>query len=304
MADKISGEVDRLLSDRQKYATWLSRLESERTTVSERAFGRVHEDYRKRLAEVDQRLKAHTQSIQGRLEEIQAVVSELEAKKASKVEDLEEARLRRSVGEFRDEGEWTKLEAGLVSAVEDTERRLSSAHQEIERLSTILDQVKSAGTKAGERAKTVPESASAGQTAGSGGRPDRTTAPAGGGAEVDGEESASVALTENGRVEDEGAGARPLPEEEFAHAPPEPTTSADAGVASQASGAGEGEELEDELAFLESLSLDSGDELDSLVFLEEKGRGQTQTVICPHCSAANDPAEWYCTECGEELPAE
>jgi hypothetical protein len=71
----------------------------------------------------------------------------------------------------------------------------------------------------------------------------------------------------------------------------------------------------DELAFLESLSLGGGGgegggggggeaASDSFSFLEQHGSGTPQTIICPHCSAANDPAEWYCTECGEELPAE
>jgi len=62
----------------------------------------------------------------------------------------------------------------------------------------------------------------------------------------------------------------------------------------------------DELAFLESLSLGGGEEGegDSFSFLEQHGSGTPQTIICPHCAAANDPAEWYCTECGEELPAE
>jgi hypothetical protein len=70
-------------------------------------------------------------------------------------------------------------------------------------------------------------------------------------------------------------------------------------------GEGEGEaEVGDELAFLESLSLGSSEESESFSFLEEHGSGTPQTIICPHCSAANDPAEWYCTECGEELPAE
>jgi len=66
----------------------------------------------------------------------------------------------------------------------------------------------------------------------------------------------------------------------------------------------------DELAFLESLSLGGGaaeapkGDPESFTFLEQHGSGTPQTIICPQCSAANDPAEWYCTECGEELPAE
>lgn len=90
------------------------------------------------------------------------------------------------------------------------------------------------------------------------------------------------------------------PMEPEATAPPSDLGSAEPGVG-------------DELAFLESLSLGGGgsesgggDEAvtDSFSFLEQHGSGTPQTIICPHCSAANDPAEWYCTECGEELPAE
>jgi hypothetical protein len=66
----------------------------------------------------------------------------------------------------------------------------------------------------------------------------------------------------------------------------------------------EGAEVGDELAFLESLSLGADEESEGFSFLEQRGSGTPQTIICPHCSAANDPAEWYCTECGEELPAE
>ena len=73
--------------------------------------------------------------------------------------------------------------------------------------------------------------------------------------------------------------------------------------AQPASAATDGE-LGDEMAFLESLSLDKGGESDAFSFLEGQGSGTPQTIICPHCSAANDPVEWYCTECGEELPAE
>jgi len=86
------------------------------------------------------------------------------------------------------------------------------------------------------------------------------------------------------------------PMEPEASAPPAEPSAAEPGVG-------------DELAFLESLSLGGGDEggegeSDSFSFLEQHGSGTRQTIICPHCSAANDPAEWYCTECGEELPAE
>ncbi len=75
-------------------------------------------------------------------------------------------------------------------------------------------------------------------------------------------------------------------------------------AAKEAAAGGEEAAVGDELAFLESLSLSGGEESQSFSFLERHGSGTPQTIICPHCSAANDPAEWYCTECGEELPAE
>jgi hypothetical protein len=83
----------------------------------------------------------------------------------------------------------------------------------------------------------------------------------------------------------------------------EPQT-ADPKPGAKAEGGEGGVGVGDELAFLESLSLGNTEEAESFTFLEQRGSGTPQTIICPHCSAANDPAEWYCTECGEELPAE
>ena len=95
---------------------------------------------------------------------------------------------------------------------------------------------------------------------------------------------------------------------------PAPAPATPAQPAEPSGGGGEGSEggggggaVGDELAFLESLSLGDdapASDAESFSFLEQHGQGTPQTIICPHCSAANDPAEWYCTECGEELPAE
>jgi hypothetical protein len=287
MADNVTGEVDQLLADREKYETWLQRLESERSKVSDKAFARVREDYQKRLDEVDRELQAHSKSILGRLQDIEQTVAELEEDKAVKVESLEEARLRYSVGEYQDEDEWKKMEARLSGAVQEVEKQLGSSRQEIARLRGILDEVQAAEAGASRAAAAEPAPAT-----------ERAEKSQDGAASEGAEDSALEAV---------------LPDEEFAAAPPPQPRQAPADSAGGEAASAEGkpggkkkkEELGDELAFLESLSLeDSEDELDSLMFLEERGRGQTQTVICPKCSAANDPAEWYCTECGEELPAE
>lgn len=307
MADNVSAEVDHLLREREKYETWLQRLEKERSSVSESAFERVQQDYRNRLEEVDRRLRAHSQSIHGRLEEVRKVLGELEQRRTGQVEDLEEARLRHSVGEYRDEDEWKVLEEKLQAAVQKTDQQLQQARQEIDRLTEILEHV-----RAGEAAGTGAEPAASATEAPPPKGP-QAREQAAEGASRPGSQGVQTQAAAPDREAEAGANGRQdagdeatLPDEEFGMVPPHPQGApTDEEPAAETADAGEADELEDELAFLESLSLDeSEDELDSLVFLEQKGRGQTQTVICPQCSAANDPAEWYCTECGEELPAE
>lgn len=89
-----------------------------------------------------------------------------------------------------------------------------------------------------------------------------------------------------------------------------------------ASGAGRAAAEPDEMAaasrrlgleFLESLELPEQEEEEAEQpeqeepatppLLGQRASGQTDTILCPRCAAPNDPAEWYCVECGEELPA-
>lgn len=299
MPDNVSGDVDQLLRDREKYEAWLRKLEAEKAKVSDRAYARVREDYQSRLSEVDRRLQEHSHSIRSRLQEVERVLDDLEREKASRVEDLEEARLRHSVGEYQDEAEWQDLEGKLAGAVQKTEQRLDRAQQEIGKLREILEHVQVA--EVGDGRSEAPQSATG--DAGSAPSAEPSAQASSPGVKTENLET-SATSGPNGSRRDAGELAA-LPDEEFGGAPPQPPTTSRIPEESDSTTRPEGEGVEDELAFLESLSLDESDEdLESLTFLEQRGRGQPQTVICPQCSAANDPAEWYCTECGEELPAE
>lgn len=306
MADDVSREVDQLLNDREKYQHWLSRLESERGQAPERAYDRVRGDYQKRLDEVTAKLRSHGEALQDKLRSLEHTVARIEAERTAGAEELEEARLRRSVGEYRDDNEWSELEKRLVASLQQLDGQLEKARGEIGRLGEILAQLQGAGRPAAAPPPPPPpppaEPARAPE-------PAMAAPPEEEPADDEGFLSLEELVLEDRAPEEFGIppeaaiGSEPLaPMEPEATARPAEMGAAEPGVG-------------DELAFLESLSLGGGGEggaggggdeveTDSFSFLEQHGSGTPQTIICPHCSAANDPAEWYCTECGEELPAE
>jgi hypothetical protein len=302
MADDVMKEVDKLLKDREKYEAWLAKLESEKSASSERAYGEVLEDYRKRLDDVLTQLKAHSDSLRSKLGELEDRVATLEVERASRAEQLDESRLRRSVGEFEDDKEWKKLEDGLVGALQEKENELEGVRGEIGQLEEIVAQVE--GAEAAPPPPPEPEPVAVAPEPEPKlkpkPKPDARAkpppAPEPQVAAVEGGDDEGLITLEELVLDDED-----MQEVEIA----EPVAAeAERLVDQEAGEAGMG----DELAFLESLSLGGGEggkEAESFTFLEKGGSsGTPQTIICPHCSAANDPAEWYCTECGEELPAE
>jgi hypothetical protein len=314
MPDDVSREVDQLLKDREKYQHWLSRLESEKGQAPERAYDRVRGDYQKRLEEVTSKLRAHSEAVRDKLRSVEQTVARIEAERAAGAEELEEARLRRNVGEYRDDSEWTELENRLVASLQQMDRQLQSSQGEIGRLGEIMALVQRA-----ERPVPPPPPVEPPPLPVEPPPPQPTAAP------PPAPEPVMAATPEPEREPVDDEGFLSLEElvledrapEEFGippesaissepMAPMEPTAMAPTSdLAPAEPGVG------DELAFLESLSLGEGGGggaaetgTDSFSFLEQHGSGTPQTIICPHCSAANDPAEWYCTECGEELPAE
>lgn len=344
MPEDVSRDVDQLLKDREKYESWLERLEAEKDKATNQAYDRVRSDYQKRLHEVVAQLKAHGEALRSRLSDVEGRVSELEGQQGGCQEKLDEARLRRMVGEYTDDQEWQELEGRLVAELEEADRELEEARAEVHHLNEIVSQVGldhaeplASGADRPQPAPAPPESAAGGEqgpvapeTAG----PPRSSTP-----QVDRRGEERPAADEQPEPDSQAIEPRPVvegepealdepfrpsledeidegflsleelvledkdPEEAMRPArhsePPRPEPTPEPATE-------EGEaEVGDELAFLESLSLGPSEESsESFSFLEQHGSGTPQTIICPHCSAANDPAEWYCTECGEELPAE
>ncbi len=320
MSDDVLREVDELVEQRDKFQTWLQKLETQREKFLERSFEKVRGDYLKRLEELSDKLRDHSDAVRARLDELGQQAVDLEVEKAARGDELEEARLRHTVGEYTDEEEWSDLENRLTDSLRKAEKKLQTAQEEVDRLKDIVAQL--AGAEAEPEA--APTEAEPQVEAEADMPPELAELVAelsdvAGAVEAEpaepatAVEEASTSASEESSDDDEGmvfleelvgGGDEALqPDSGLGDA----TGAAQAGSAAEeaqpASAATDGD-LGDEMAFLESLSLDKGGESDTFSFLEEQGSGTPQTIICRHCSAANDPVEWYCTECGEELPAE
>ncbi len=101
MSDDVTKEIDQLLQNREKFGTFIKRLESERASSSERTYSKVRADYERKLQEVVQSLQAHSQSLRTRLQDMEGSLQTFESERTGRQEQLEEARLRRSVGQNR-----------------------------------------------------------------------------------------------------------------------------------------------------------------------------------------------------------
>jgi hypothetical protein len=316
MPGDVSKNVDQLLKDKEKYEGWLRRLESERDTAASRAYDKVHADYQRRLDAIVEQLGSHTQDIQGRLQDMERRVRDLEGERASRTEQLDEAQLRRSVGEFRDNNEWADMESRLLGSLREVEKQVEAARSQIERHTAILGQLRGAEAQPAPPPPEPQPAPVSPQTAPPPVQPAPEPAAAPPPPPPPPPPAPQPVVAPTADVDDGFMSLEELVLEDkdpdigmFAeHEPPPPPPVQPAPQPISEPLAPEGG-VGDELAFLESLSLGGGEEPStqgeqSFSFLEQHGSGTPQTIICPHCSAANDPAEWYCTECGEELPAE
>jgi hypothetical protein len=290
MTDAVSREVAQLLRQREQYRLFLERLEERAADAHPRAYERVKADYEGKLRAITEKLATHVDALRQAIEETKTAVTDLEVRRDAKREELEEAKLRREVGEFADEKEWRAVERRLQRELQELEASLDAQRTLALNLAEVLEQVEA-------------------EVAGGAGR---SAAPAAAAPSATGTDPGAKPVR---RVREPGRLTEDTPEPEGEPAPerrPRPAAERPARPAAR-------EEVE-ELRFLESLSLDAealpDEEAESevpepaappadapLAFLGQSGTGRPETVICPRCSAANDPAEWYCVECGEELPA-
>jgi outer membrane biosynthesis protein TonB len=271
MAPDTDNSIEALLEQRSQYEQWLTKLDSAANKAPEAVRKKVRADYEVRLRGVIDRLRGHSATIAEELQRHQGSQRELDAHRREAEEELAEAEVRHTVGEFSDD-EWRRIADESERKLGGLRDQLKTVGEEIARLlevqGLIAAPVKTAAPAppeeiiersppppppppaepAAEAPKPVPRA-----------MPQRAREP----------EPAAV---------DELAFLKSVADE------PKPATgrrSSNPGVgAPQASRA------------VETAPAPSG---------KAGAPGVAKTLKCGECGTLNRPTEWYCERCGAEL---
>jgi hypothetical protein len=129
MATETDNSIEALLEQRSQYEQWLAKLDSAAEKAPQSVRQKVRADYEVRLRGVIDRLRSHSATIAEELQRHRATQSELDTQRRQAEEELAEAEVRHTVGEFGDD-EWRRIS-------EESDRRLSG----------LRDQLKTVGTE-------------------------------------------------------------------------------------------------------------------------------------------------------------
>jgi hypothetical protein len=291
----IPEEISELLARRTRYREWLTKLERRAGDVRPAVAERVREDYLGRLADVEEELADHRDGLEDSLMQRRSRTEELEQERDDLSAQLEEAELRHAVGEFTAE-EWESRSGEHRGALEELEGRLSEEAEAADRLEEVLAELDAPAAGATSEPPPVElagpgeeleeeegeEDVPSGVAEGAGGWGARPMPEPTLGGEVpeapeavelsDDEPAAEAQVAEEG---DEAATEAQVAEEDEddvlaflgERRGPEGETSAQ----EEESASEEGGGFEDELDFLESLSLEDPDSLDTLSLVLDEG---------------------------------
>ena len=123
MAPDTDNSIEALLEQRSQYEQWLAKLDSAANKAPDAVRRKVRADYEVRLTGVIERLRGHAATIAEELQRHQGSQRELDAHRRDAEEELAEAEVRHTVGEFSDE-EWRRI-------ADESERKLSGLREQL-----------------------------------------------------------------------------------------------------------------------------------------------------------------------------
>jgi hypothetical protein len=283
MATETDNSIEALLEQRAQYEEWLAKLDSAANKAPPAVRQKVRADYEVRLRGVIDRLRGHAATIAEELQRHQTTQGELDAQRRQAEDELAEAEVRHTVGEFG-EDEWRRIS-------EESDRKLSG----------LRDQLKTVG---GEIARLV-------EVQGLIAAPARAAEPA---------PPPQPAPHAEDVIERSPPPPPPPAAEPVAEAPPPRTTprpTPPRGREPEPAGA------VDELAFLKSVADEGARpaagrrpsnpgaspapqasravETAPAPGGKSGAPGVAKTLKCGECGTLNRPTEWYCERCGAEL---
>jgi hypothetical protein len=133
---RIGDPIDRLLQERQQYATWLSRLDATSDTAPETVRGKVRSDYKARLDSVIDQLRSHSDGLAQQLERHKDTRSELLTREAQAKEIMSEAEVRHAVGEYSD-AKWQQIRGEAQKNLVAIREELTELGEEISMLENV-----------------------------------------------------------------------------------------------------------------------------------------------------------------------
>lgn len=136
MATETDDSIEALLEQRAQFEQWLAKLDSTADKAPQAVRQKVRADYEVRLRGVIERLRGHSTTIADELHRHQTTQGELDAKRRQAEEELAEAEVRHTVGEFTDD-EWRRISEESDSGLNGLREQLKTVGKEIARLAEV-----------------------------------------------------------------------------------------------------------------------------------------------------------------------
>ena len=137
---RIGDPIDRLLQEREQYATWLSRLDATTDTAPESVRGKVRSDYKARLDAVIEQLRSHSDGLAQQLERHRDTRSELQTREGQAKEIMSEAEVRHAVGEYSD-AKWQQIRGEAQKNLVAIREELTQLGDEITMLENVQQMI-------------------------------------------------------------------------------------------------------------------------------------------------------------------
>ncbi len=279
MATDTDNSIEALLEQRARYEQWLAKLDSTANKAPEAVRLKVRADYEVRLRGVIEGLRGHSATIAEELHRHQAQQSQLDAQRRSAEEELAEAEVRHTVGEFG-EDEWRRIS-------EESDRKLGGLREQLKTVGTEIARLLEVQTLITAPPKPAPPAplpvADVIERSPPPPAPPPPTEPA---AEAPPPKPQPRPTPPRGR-EPEPAGAvdelaflKSVADEAKPAAPRRPSNPGSGGNVPQASRA------------VETAPAPAS---------KPGAPGVAKTLKCGECGTLNRPTEWYCERCGAEL---
>jgi hypothetical protein len=136
MATETDNSIEALLEQRALFEQWLAKLDATADKAPQSVRQKVRADYEMRLRGVIERLRGHSATIADDLHRHQAAQGELDAQRRQAEEELAEAEVRHTVGEFGDD-EWRRISEESDGRLNGLREQLKTVGKEITRLAEV-----------------------------------------------------------------------------------------------------------------------------------------------------------------------